>query len=159
MYLLFKLLHVIAVILFIGNIITGLFWKIHAEGTRDPRIIAHAFEGITRSDRWFTLPGVLIIVVTGSIAAVVARLPILGTGWILWSIGLFIISGLAFSFRVAPLQVKIANLARAAGESGKMDWKDYHSMARAWELWGLLSTLTPVAAVVLMVLKPQLPAL
>lgn len=158
MYLLFKLLHIIAVVLFLGNIITGLFWKFHAEGTRDAKIIAHTFEGITRSDRWFTIPGVVIILVGGIGAAIVGKLPILGTGWIFWSIVLFAISGLAFQFGVAPLQVQIAALARA-GENGKLDWTRYHALVRAWELWGLVAVLTPVAAVVLMVLKPQLPGL
>jgi uncharacterized membrane protein len=158
MYLLFKLLHIVAVVLFLGNIITGLFWKIHAEGTRDAKIIAHTFEGITRSDRWFTLPGVALILAAGIPAAVIAELPLLGTGWILWSIVLFTVSGLAFQFQVAPLQVQIARLARAAGGGG-LDWDAYHRLVRRWELWGLLATLTPLAAVVLMVLKPNLPAL
>jgi uncharacterized membrane protein len=159
MYLLFKLLHIIAVILFLGNIVTGLFWKFHAEGTRDPKIIAHAFEGITRSDRWFTMPATFIILGAGIGAAIIGKLPILGTGWIFWSIVLFSISGLAFGFKVAPLQVQIAKLARAAGDKGDLDWKQYHKLVRAWEIWGSVALLTPAAAVVLMVLKPQLPGL
>src|SRR5687768_12726355 len=105
-YLSFKLLHIAAVILFLGNIITGLFWKAHADRTRDPRVIAHTFLGIIRSDRWFTLPGIVAILIGGFGAAIVGRIPILGTGWILWSIVLFSLSGLAFSFRVAPLQTQ-----------------------------------------------------
>ncbi len=158
-YLLLKLIHVVAVILFLGNIITGLFWKFHADGTRDPKVIAHAFEGIIRADRWFTIPGVIAIVVSGAGAAIQGRFPILGTGWIFWSIVLFIISGIAFSLKVAPLQVRIFNMARAGMESGQMDWNLYHALSRSWEIWGLLALLTPVAAVVLMVLKPNLPAL
>src|SRR3972149_953706 len=127
MYLAFKLLHITAVILFLGNIITGLFWKFYAEGTRDPKIIAHTFEGIMRSDRWFTLPGVMLILAGGIGAAIIGRLPILGTGWVFWSIVLFTISGLAFMLKVAPLQVQIAKLAREAGENGALDWKRYHA--------------------------------
>ena len=159
LYLILKLLHIIAVILFLGNIITGLFWKFHADHTRDPKIIAHAFEGIIRSDRWFTIPGVVVILLAGAGAAIIGHFPILGTGWILWSTVLFSISGVAFSWKVAPLQVRIANLARAAIGTDQMDWDLYHSLSRAWEFWGLVALLTPVAAVVLMVLKPNLPAL
>jgi uncharacterized membrane protein len=154
-YLILKLLHVIAVILFLGNITTGLYWKFHADRTTDPKIIAHAFEGIIRSDRWFTIPGVILIILAGVGAAIIGRLPILGTGWIFWSIVLFSISGLAFSFKVAPLQVRIVNLACKE----KMDWAHYHKLSRAWEFWGLVALLTPVGAVVLMVLKPNLPGL
>ena len=158
LYLSFKLIHIAATILFLGNIITGLFWKAHADRTRDPHVIAHTFAGIIRSDRWFTIPGVIAILIAGFGAAIVAQIPILGTGWILWSIVLFSLSGLAFSFRVAPLQTQLATLAQAGVASGQFDWARYHSLSRTWELWGLFALLTPVAAVVLMVLKPTLPA-
>ena len=158
LYLSLKLIHVIAVILFLGNIITGLFWKMHADQTRDPRMIAHAFEGIIRSDRWFTVPGVIAILVAGFATAVIGAFPILGTGWILWSIVLFSISGLVFGLRVAPLQVRLARLARESAEQGQFDWEQYQKLAHSWELWGLLALLTPVGAVILMVLKPSLPA-
>jgi len=158
MYLGFKLLHVIAVILFLGNIITGLFWKSHADRTGDPRIIANALQGIIRSDRLFTIPGVIVILLGGFGAAIVGQIPILGTGWILWSLVLFTISGLAFTFRVAPLQVKLAALARASSETGQFDRTRYHAWSRQWEFWGLVALLTPAAAVALMVLKPALPA-
>jgi uncharacterized membrane protein len=158
LYLIFKFFHIAAVILFLGNIITGLFWKAHADRTRDPRVIEHTLVGIIRSDRWFTIPGVVAILIAGFGAAIVAQIPILGTGWILWSIVLFSLSGLAFSFRVAPLQTQLATLAQAGAESGQFDWARYHSLSRTWELWGLFALLTPVAAVVLMVLKPTLPA-
>jgi uncharacterized membrane protein len=158
-YLLLKLLHIIAVILFLGNIITGWFWKFHADRTTDPRIIAHAFEGIIRSDRWFTIPGVIVITLAGIGTAVVGQYPLLRTGWILWSIILFAISGMIFSWKVAPLQARIAEMARAASDSNQMNWDLYRSTSRAWEIWGFVALLLPVAAVALMVIKPSLPAL
>ena len=65
MYLPMKLLHIVAVIAFLGNIATGLFWHIHAARTRDPRLLAHTVDGIIRSDRLFTIPGVAVIITTG----------------------------------------------------------------------------------------------
>ncbi len=159
MYLVVKLLHILAVVLFLGNIITGLFWKVHAERSGDPRLIAHTFEGITRSDRLFTIPGVVVIVATGTWNALSGGFPILGTGWILWSLVLFTISGAVFMIWVAPLQRRIAKFASAAASASQFDWPRYRSMARTWELWGLVAVLTPLVALVLMVLKPQLPAL
>jgi uncharacterized membrane protein len=81
MYLTLKTLHILAVVLFLGNIITGVFWKAHADRTGDPRIMAHTLDGIIRSDRWFTIPGVLLIIAFGMGAAIMARLPILRTAW------------------------------------------------------------------------------
>src|SRR5687768_11212898 len=99
MYLLLKAIHVLAVVLFLGNIITGVFWKSHADRTRDPRLIAHALDGIIRSDRLFTVPGVVLIIAAGVAAAIVGRLELLDTGWIFWPIVLFAISGFAFMAR------------------------------------------------------------
>lgn len=154
MYLGMKTLHVLAVVLFLGNIITGLFWKAHGDRTADPRIIAHTLDGIIRSDRWFTLPGVLLIVVFGVAAAIVGRLPILGTGWIWQSIILFTVSGLAFMLQVAPLQRRLRELASAGVGGGPWDQESYRRLSRRWEFWGVVATLTPLAALVLMVYKP-----
>lgn len=53
--------HIAAVVLLLGNIVTGPFRHAHAARTRDARFIAHAMEGIIRSDRLFTMPGVAVI--------------------------------------------------------------------------------------------------
>ena len=155
-YLLLKLVHVAAVIAFLGNITTGLFWHAHAARTRDPRLLAHAVDGLIRSDRLFTIPGVVVIIASGLVAAVAGGHPILGTPWILWSLVLFSLSGLAFVLRVAPLQVRLRALAQAGAERGPFDWDGYRRVALVWERWGLAALLTPVAALVLMVLKPVL---
>ena len=157
-YAAWKLLHVAAVILFLGNITTGVFWAAHAHRSRDWRLIASTFEGITRSDRWFTIPGVIGIVVGGMASAIKGNLPILGTGWILWPIVLLSISGILFGARVGPLQRRIAEVARA-GDSSPEAWETYTALYRRWELWGLLALITPVVAMGIMVLKPALPGL
>ena len=154
MYIALKTLHVLAVVLFLGNIITGLFWKAHGDRTADPRIIAHTLEGIIRSDRWFTVPGAVFIVGFGVAAAVLGGLPILGTGWIWQSIVLFSVSGLAFVLQVAPLQRRLLALAAAGISSQRWDAAAYRRLSRRWEIWGVVAILTPLAALVLMVYKP-----
>lgn len=130
MYLLIKLLHIGAVIAFVGNIATGLFWHAHAARTRDPRLLAHTMDGIIRSDRLFTGPGVIAIIATGVAAALAGGFPILGTGWILWTILLFAASGLIFMFRVAPMQRQLRALAQAGARAqrrlasaARVDWR------------------------------------
>ncbi len=156
MFLWLKLIHVSAVIAFLGNITTGLFWHRHAARTGDPRILAHTMDGIIRSDRWFTLPGVLLIIAAGVWAAIEGGLPIWGTGWIRWTLVLFGISGLAFGFRVAPLQRELLAVARRGLTEGGFDADAYHRLALRWELWGALALVTPLAGLVLMILKPAL---
>lgn len=157
-YLILKVLHVASVVVFLGNITTGLFWANHAHNSRDFKLIASTFDGIIRSDRRFTAPGVLGILITGLVAAIVAGIPILSTGWIFWPIVLFSISGLVFGVWVAPLQRKILNLVRNT-DSTEVAWQVYMELYKRWELWGLVALITPVAAMVIMVLKPALPGL
>jgi uncharacterized membrane protein len=152
MYQFFKLIHLAAVIIFMGNIITGLFWKAHADRTRDLKFIAHTMDGIIRADRWFTIPGVIVITAAGILAAIQAGLPLLRTGWILYSIIAFTASGIAFAWKVGPLQKEIFALANAAGEA-PFDWALYRSKSLRWELWGLFATAMPAIAIVMMVMK------
>jgi uncharacterized membrane protein len=110
-YSIYKVIHLAAVIIFLGNIATGLFWKAHADRSSNPQIIAHTLHGIIRSDRWFTIPAIVVILIGGFGAASKGGLPILRTGWIFWSVVLFTMSGIAFSARVAPLQKQLFELA------------------------------------------------
>ena len=155
MYLALKTLHLLSVVIFLGNIITGIFWKAHADRTGDPRLMAHALDGIIRSDRWFTMPGVFGILVFGVLGAIVGHLPLLRTPWILQGIVLFSLSGIAFGVQVAPLQVRLRALAQAGASGGEWDKAQYHRLSRRWELWGLFAIVAPLAAFALMVFKPS----
>ena len=154
LYLSLKALHVIAVAIFLGNIITGLFWHAYAARTRDARVLGHAMGGIILSDRLFTMPGVMVILASGVLLAIQGGYPLLRTSWILWPIILFSVSGLAFMFGVAPLQRQLLTMARAGADRGDFDYAQYRGLAVRWESWGAIALLTPVAALVLMTLKP-----
>jgi uncharacterized membrane protein len=155
MYLALKFLHIVGVILFLGNITTGVFWKAHADRTRDPRLIAHVLDGIIRSDRLFTIPGVVIILVTGIAAALTAGLPLLRTAWIAGGIALFIFAGVAFMARVAPRQRQMLALARSSTDPATFDWAAYEKLSRSWAIWGAAALLSPLIAAALMVFKPD----
>ena len=154
LYLALKALHVIAVVMFLGNITTGIFWKEHADRTRDPRLIAHALAGIIASDRLFTIPGVLLITAAGVTAAIVGGIPLLRTGWVFWGIVLFALSGVAFMGWVAPLQKRMLKLMQTGAENRSQDWAAYQKLSRAWAVWGAVALLLPLAVLMLMVLKP-----
>jgi uncharacterized membrane protein len=154
MYIALKVLHVAAVVIFLGNIVTGLLWKVHADQTKDPVIIRHTIAGLIRADRWFTIPGVILIVISGVAAAVIGGLPLLGTRWILWGIILFTVSGIAYMGRVVPLQRKMLEVARAGVERGNFDWERYHALSRGWNVWGTIALLTPALAMIAMIAKP-----
>jgi uncharacterized membrane protein len=153
MYLFLKSLHVVSVVLFLGNIITGVFWKVHADRSGDLRARAQALHGLIASDRIFTVPGVVLIIITGVALALMANMPLLSTKWIGWSLVLFGISGAVFSTRVAPLQKKMLANVRA-GTTGSWQEAEYQKLSRGWEVWGAVATLAPLIALFLMVMKP-----
>jgi uncharacterized membrane protein len=151
-YLFLKLIHVFSVIIFMGNIITGLFWMRQADKTRNYSIISFTMKGIITSDKWFTIPGVVIITAAGFSAAIQGGLPLLRTGWIFWSIVMFTLSGIIFSAKLAPLQKKILRIAE---KNAAKEFSDdvYRSHLQQWETWGLLAIITPLAALTMMVFK------
>ena len=157
MFLWLKLIHVIAVIVFLGNISIGIFWKTVADRSGDPRIMAHTVRSIILADRLFTIPAIVLIVAAGVATAVAEQIPILSTGWILWAIILFVLSGIAFA-PVARAQRELAAIADAGAKSGTLDKDRYESISATWNLWGMIALLAPLGAVALMVLKPSLPA-
>jgi uncharacterized membrane protein len=153
MYIAFKIIHVLAVVIFVGNLITGILWKLSADQTRNPVIIHHTVAGLIRADRWFTIPGVVLILIGGFGAAVVGGLPFVRTHWILAGIILFSISGASYMARVVPLQRRMLAVAKAGVESGTLDWNQYGALSRSWNVWGTIALLTPLLALVAMVSK------
>ena len=153
MYIALKILHVAAVVIFLGNLVTGILWKLHGDQTKDPAIIRHTIAGLIRADQWFTIPGVVLILIGGFGAAIVGGLPLLRTPWILAGIVLFTISGITYMGRVVPLQRQMLQAARAGVETGNLDWDRYRALSRGWNVWGTIALLTPVLAMIAMIAK------
>ncbi len=148
-----KLIHLAAVIIFLGNIITGLFWMMIAVKTKDLKIINHTMQGIIKADRYFTIPGVIVVTAGGILAAIHAKLPILQTGWIFWSVIMFSASGLVFTIKLVPLQKTICKLTLNKETADGFNWEEFSKAYLAWDIWGLIALLTPLSALVMMVLK------
>lgn len=148
-----KLFHILAVVIFLGNIITGIFWMRIAVHSKDPKIINHTMNGIIKSDRIFTFPGIIFIVTAGLFAAIRGHFPILRSGWILWSLILFTLSGIFYMWKVGPLQKKISLYTSPPGTAQGFNDAVFNSMYQQWEAWGIAALVTPLGALVMMVLK------
>lgn len=150
-YLILKLIHVAGVVLFLGNITVGVFWKNFADRTRNAVLMAATMDGIIRADRIFTIPGAAILLLGGLATAFTGNLPILSTGWLLWGLAAFVLAGLAFG----PLS-RAQRALSAAAHAG--DLTAYDRLSTRWNLWGTIALALPVFAFVVMILKPPLPA-
>ncbi|MGA8575771.1 MAG: DUF2269 family protein [Candidatus Cybelea sp.] len=151
MYLILKLIHIFGVVLFLGNITVGVFWKRHADKTGNLGIMASAMDGIIAADKVFTIPGILLLLGGGLAAAFVGNIPILSTGWLLWGIVAFVLAGLAFG-PLSRTQKKISVAAHAG------NLQEYEELSKSWNVWGSIALVLPFIAFVLMILKPALPA-
>ncbi|MGD8306598.1 MAG: DUF2269 family protein [Ignavibacteria bacterium] len=152
-YLIVKLVHVLAAIIFLGNITLGFFWKFRAEKLNERQRIEETFTSIIKADRLFTMPGVVILLIFGIGSAQLLGYNLITTGWIFWSIILYVISGLAFMIKVVPVQKKILKLT---SDENNFNWDEYKKLSAQWNLWGTIATITPWIATVLMILKPGL---
>lgn len=155
MYLAMKTLHVLAVVAFLGNITIGLYWKRIADRTGDAAIVAHTMRGIILADRLITIPSIVVLLAAGIGVAILGGFPILGTGWILWGIVLFVISGAAFGPVARAQRGMLA--AAATGLTADAERKAYAACSFRWDVWGSVATIAPLIALVLMVVKPDLP--
>ncbi len=152
------LLHVGGAVLFFSNAVAAFFWKHRASRSGRPQVVAHTFAGLMTADRWVTPIAVVTIVGSGIALAVRTGLGLLSTGWILWSLGSFLISGALFLLRVLPLQSRLASWT-AADPEPTFDWRRYRREARRWSFWAHLSIGAAFLALALMVLRPDLPGL
>jgi uncharacterized membrane protein len=149
-YSIWKLLHVLAAIIFLGNITVGAFWKLQADKSLDRLKIADTFKNLIKAGRVFTMPSVAVLFVFGVGAAMQGNFSLIETPWILWSIVMLIISAFVFMVKVVPLQKQVFELA---GSEDKFSWNVYLSLSKKWNLWSAIAAVTPYVAVVLMVLK------
>jgi len=153
MFQLLKLLHILGVIVFVGNIITAALWKIRADASGDLHAIAYAQRGVMFADYLFTAPGAALILITGLWMANLSGRNILQTGWLFTALILLIITVLVWLFELLPSQRHLIRLADEAVRTGQLD-PVFKGITLRWTIFGILATLLPLVNVYLMVFKP-----
>ena len=147
-----KLLHLLGVILFLGNILVTAWWKLAADRTRNPVVIAHAQRQVIVTDGLFTSLGAALIGGTGLAMVNQIGWDILDAHWLRWGIGLFIASGVVWIAVLVPTQIAQMRLAR--GFATGSDIPDaYWKLARRWALFGAVATALPFLNLYWMVFK------
>jgi uncharacterized membrane protein len=150
-YQIFKLLHVIGVVILIGNVTVSAFWKVFADRTSDVRLIAHAQAGVTVTEWIFTVPAIALVLIGGYGMVIEASLDIT-TPWLLIGQALFAVSGLIWLGILVPLQVRQARLARMLSPENPIG-DSYRRACRAWLRWGIAATIPLIAAVYVMIVR------
>jgi uncharacterized membrane protein len=152
MYAFFKTLHIIGVVVLLGNVTITAYWKVLADRTADAKLIAHAQHGVTVADWIFTLAGIVLILVGGYGAAAVLHLSLTGPAWLVIGQLLFAVSGLVWLGVLVPIQIRQARAVRALSPEAALPLQYRHDN-RSWLIWGIVATVPLVAAIYVMVAK------
>jgi uncharacterized membrane protein len=138
-YLGFKVIHLLGVVLFLGNIIVTGVWKMMADRTREPSTIAYAQRLVTITD-WVFTPGGIVFILIGAYGMVaVGGLDPFGATWLIWGQGLFIASGVIWVLILIPTQVAQARMARAFAHGSSIP-AHYWQLGRRWMIWGTIAS-------------------
>ena len=146
--------HVVGVVLFLGNIVVTAAWKLLADRTRSPAVVAYAQRLVTITDFAFTAPGAALIAISGPILAEDLG-GVGGPGWLTLGFGLFIASGVIWAAGLIPIQIAQARMARRFRNEGAVP-PGYWRLATLWAVFGAIATLLPLANLYLMIVKPEL---
>jgi uncharacterized membrane protein len=151
-YAILKFLHIVGVVLLLGNVTATAVWKVFADRTRDPMTVAYAQRLVTYTDWALTGSGIVLIVVGGYGMAIVAGMPLFEAGWMVWAQVMFAVSGAIWLGVLVPIQIAQARLS-AQFKAGVPVPAAYWRLGTRWIVWGVLATVPLVAALFLMVVK------
>lgn len=146
LFLLLKVVHVLAAIVAVGANVTYAFWLSRAG--RDRERLIWSIEGVRRLDRRFANPGYIVLLITG-ISMVITGGYRFSQGWISAAIALYVLTAILGIAAFAPAIRR--QLAEAEADPAS---EAYAAAARRVNLLGGLTTAIVAAIVFLMVTKP-----
>ncbi|MEK3884583.1 DUF2269 family protein [Paenibacillus sp. PL2-23] len=146
------LMHLLGVLLAVGNIVTAAFWKVRLDQSGHPAVVHAAARNVMLADYVFTIPGLVMIVVSGSIMAEQAGMSWTGFNWLTLSLVLFAVTGIIWGVLLIPLQRRMIRLSEESIAAGSLS-AAYRAASRSWMIYGTVATLLPIAILYLMVMK------
>jgi uncharacterized membrane protein len=150
-YLIIKWLHILSSTLLFGTGLGSAFYMFFTNLSGDVRAIAVVCRRVVWADWLFTTPTAIIQPATGFYLVHLAGLP-LSTGWLAWSIALFVFAGACW-LPVVWIQLRMAALAEEAARNATalspLFWR-YH---RIWTSLGIPAFIAFVAIFYFMTVK------
>ena len=151
-YTAWKFVHVLGVVLLVGNVTVTSVWKVFADRTREPRTIAFAQRLVTGTDWAFTGGGIVLMIGGGYGMALSAGLSLTGAPWLLWSQVMTLLSGLLWLCLLLPIQIQQARITASLADGEALPER-YWRLSRHWIFWGVLATVPLAAAMWMMIAK------
>jgi uncharacterized membrane protein len=146
-------MHIVGVVLFLGNIAVTAVWKLLADRTREPAVVAYAQRLVLTTDVAFTATGVVLILLSGQVMAEDFG-GVFGPTWLTLGWSFFIASGVIWLAILIPIELKQWRLAREFRDGGEIPDR-YWRLSTLWAIFGGIATVLPFVNVYLMVFKPD----
>ncbi|MDH5654678.1 MAG: DUF2269 domain-containing protein [Spirochaetia bacterium] len=153
-YVLIRGIHILGAVILLGNIAVTGVWKILADRTKNPFTVAYAQKLVIITDFIFTLPGSIMLFVTGFYFLSEKYGGIADNFWILLSFSLFILSGAVWIAVLVPVQFKQLKMAKQF-QDGDTIPKNYFTLSFIWNAAGMAATVIPFFILYLMLTKPE----
>jgi uncharacterized membrane protein len=147
-------LHVIGATVLLGTGAGIAFFMLMSHRTRDPKLIAHVASSVVLADFLFTATAVIAQPVTGYLLARYEGWS-LGEAWIVFSLGLYLVTGL-FWLPVVFIQIRMHALARDAARMHVELPPDYFRLFRLWSVCGIPAFSAVLIILWLMLAKPTI---
>lgn len=152
--LVLRWLHVIGATVLLGTGAGIAFFMLMAHRTRDAAIIAHTATTVVIADFLFTTTAVIVQPITGVLLAWQIGWE-LTEGWIVLSIGLYLITGL-FWLPVVWIQMRLRDLAKAAASARTHLPAQYDRLFWIWFACGIPAFLAVLTILWLMLERPEI---
>lgn len=144
-----KWLHILGVVIFLGNIVVTGFWMFLIERSKNEEFIKKGVLFTNWADVFFTAPGVILVMVNGALLSQGFG-GVMSALWIQIAVGLFGLSGIIWWIYLIPVQNKLALIAESSSPLGS----EFYNLLHRWYFWGIVAIIIPVISMILMVLKP-----
>lgn len=152
---LIKVLHILAVVVLLGNLFMAPFWRRRLAQAGGPQARAAANRSVRVADLLFTLPGWVILLATGIMMIIVRGWP--PGGWLHLSLLLFV--GWLVLWHVLVLRARKAMITQAeegaaGGQMPPERMAELGEHERQWQRWSSISVALVVLILILMVWRP-----
>ncbi len=153
-YIWYLLLHILGVVLFVGNIIVSGVWMLLSERAGKPDVLRFSVVVVNWADVFFTAPGIILIVLNGLTLATQWG-GIFGVFWVTAGATLFAMSGVVWGVFLIRYQDKMIKIISEEPLGTELS-AEFYSILHSWYFWGLVATILPVVTMMLMVVKPPI---
>jgi uncharacterized membrane protein len=149
--------HIAAATLFFANAVVGMIWEKRSLASGRKEVILHTYATVAWIDARFSSPLIILSLVSGLMLAFMLG-DLWAIGWLSTAFILFLLSGLFWIVSDIPTQYKVKRLmAGLKGGDQTLPVELFRLLRLRW--WISLGGVAPLVAVfVLMVYKPDLPA-